>query len=78
MVLRIAVILIILHAPNGDEININPDNIASMRDRAPQHDSDDSLMVKGVECMISTSDGKNISVVEHCEKVRELIKEATK
>jgi uncharacterized protein YlzI (FlbEa/FlbD family) len=75
--LNIVVILITLHAPNGDKIDINPDAITAMRDRAPQHDLDESLMVKGVECLISMSDGKNIAVAEHCDKVRELIKQAT-
>jgi uncharacterized protein YlzI (FlbEa/FlbD family) len=74
--LKVAVTLIILHALNGDEVSVNPDSITSMRDRAPEHDADDRLMAKGVECMISLSDGKNVSVVEHCDKVRELIKEA--
>jgi len=73
-VLQVAVVLITLHSPNGDSIDINPDSITSMRGRSPQHEGDEGLMAKAVECMINLSDGKYISVVEHCDKVRELIK----
>jgi hypothetical protein len=75
--LSLAVVLISLHAPNGDKIDVNPDSITSMRDRAAQHDADESLVAKGIECMINLSDGKYVSVTEHCDKVRELIKAAT-
>jgi hypothetical protein len=74
----IAFHLILVHTVNGDIIGINPDSITSMRDRAPQNDDDERLMVKGVECMINLNDGKFISVVEHCDEVRKLIEEADK
>jgi hypothetical protein len=69
-----AVVLITLHAPNGDIITVNPDSITSMRDRAPQNEQDEKLMVKGVECLINTSDGKYVSVLEHCDQVRDMIR----
>jgi hypothetical protein len=74
--LWIGLVLITLHAPNGDIISINPGSITSMRDRAPVNESDERLMVKGVECMINLADGKYVSVKEHCDEVRELIKAA--
>jgi len=74
--LSIVVIFITLHAPNGDKIDINPDSITSMRDRASQNDADGRLMAKGIECMINLSDGKYVSVVEHCDQVRGLIEAA--
>jgi hypothetical protein len=78
VMLILAVVLISLHAPNGDRIDINPDTITSMHGRVPQRKGDAALMAKEIECLINLSDGKYVSVVEKCDEVRELIKGASK
>jgi hypothetical protein len=62
--------LILLHGPGGQEIEINPDEIVSLR--VPQ---EDGHIPKGTHCIVNTSDGKFSTVVETCAKVHELIGE---
>lgn len=65
----VAVTIIILHSLTGAEISVNPEAIVSMRDgqHTGQH------VAKEVECVITTADGKFISVLETCAEVRALI-----
>ena len=67
--LAAAVTIIVLHSLTGAEISLNPEQIVALRDgeHTGQH------LAKEVECVITTSDGKFISVVETCARVRELI-----
>ncbi|MGY2987730.1 hypothetical protein [Bradyrhizobium sp. USDA 4508] len=64
------IVLVLLHAPNGHEILVNPREVTSMRaaipDQKNEHFTDD------VHCMISLTDGKFVTVVETCDTVRRL------
>lgn len=62
--------LIVLHGPNGRDIFINPAAVTSMH--AAIEGKKNELFTETARCLINTSDGKFISVVESCEKVREL------
>jgi hypothetical protein len=46
--------------------------------RAALPDSQNKYLTGEAHCMISTSDGKFVSVVESCEQVRKLIEDAEK
>jgi hypothetical protein len=67
--------LVVLHAPGGAEITINPSQVISLR-TSREGDKDADLLTKAVECILATSDGKIISVVESCNTVRKLFEEA--
>lgn len=65
--------LLILHAPNGDEIDVNPMEITSIREK--HGDEDNKLVTKEVQCLINMSDGKYVSVTEPCDTVRQMIRD---
>jgi hypothetical protein len=67
-----AVYLITLHGPHNQQIDVNPDSIVSMRE--PQEKNEDYLHAKS-NCVLSMSNGKLISVVEDCSKVRSIIED---
>jgi len=71
----IAVVLriIVVHSPGGGEIDINPNGIVSMR--SEYRKGEDRMFTENTNCMINTSDGRFISVVESCAEVRKLIEE---
>ncbi len=67
-------LLIVLHTLDGREIDVSPAQITSMREAKPDS-ADDRAFTSGVRCMINTSDGKFISVIETCALVRQKIEE---
>lgn len=68
--------LILLHGPSGAEILLNPESITSMHFAMPGKKNE--LVAHQAKCVINTTDGKFISVLETCDIVRKLIKEADK
>lgn len=67
-ILFIALRLITLTGPDGQVIQLAPDKIATIR--TPRGDDH---FHKSINCLIFTTDGKNISVVETCAKVQQLL-----
>ena len=65
--------LVLVHSPNGDVIEINPDQIVSLRAAAPGKEEADRLYHKSVKCLIITADGKSIPAVENCVEIKSLI-----
>jgi hypothetical protein len=64
----VAIELIRLTGPDHQVIEINPQTIASVRSvREPEH------FAKGTNCILFTTDGKNINVIETCARVHELL-----
>jgi hypothetical protein len=63
--------LIILHSLAGAEITINPKLITVMKSSDPNKPN--QYVAGGANCAISMSDGKFITVKEHCNEVRKLI-----
>jgi hypothetical protein len=59
--------LVLLHTPPGQEIQINPSTVVTMRAAVPGVENKN--LVNHVKCAISTSDGKFLSVIETCEQV---------
>jgi hypothetical protein len=72
-IIAVAVRLIVLHSGSGAEVDINPDGITSLR--AESRKGEDRYFAEGTACMINTSDGKFVTVVETCEQVRKMIEE---
>jgi hypothetical protein len=72
MIIAIAFRLILLHGPGGQEIEINPNEIVSLRE--PRGEAEGHVS-KEVRCMVNTVDGKFSAVVETCATVRGMAKE---
>lgn len=66
-------VLVILHGPNGHEILLNPAAMTSMHAARPGVPNE--LLTDEIKCVINTSDGKFVSVVETCAIVRELFRQ---
>jgi hypothetical protein len=64
--------LVLLHAPQGHDIYINPSSVTTMRAAVPGKSNE--LVTDEVKCLLNTSDGKFISVIETCEEVRALLR----
>lgn len=67
--------LLLLHGVTGREIRINPRNVTSLHASVPQGNK---TLAAEVKCLINTSDGKFVSVIETCEIVSQLIAGAAK
>ena len=66
-----ATVLILLHAPGGNLIHVNPAAVTSMHASVPGKPNE--MVTNDARCMVGLSDGKFVSVVETCDRVRELI-----
>jgi len=69
----LALHLILVHVPGGDEIQLNPVEVSSIRDPRdiPGH------FAKDVHCVIVMTNGKFIGAVEDCHTVKFMIEAAT-
>jgi hypothetical protein len=64
----IALGLVELTGPGGQVIEVNPNEIVSVREpRGADH------FGKDVHCLVFTSDGKYIGVVQTCEQVKAIV-----
>jgi hypothetical protein len=62
-------VLVLLHAPEGRELVVNSALVTTMRSA----DGKGNKYIAGdARCLIHTSDGKFVSVIESCDEVREL------
>lgn len=64
-------LLLLLHAPDGSEIGINPATVTSLRPRgdAPAK----RLFPHAAHCLVGLTDGKAAAVIETCVQVRALM-----
>ena len=67
----LVIALLLLHGPNGREIRINSRNVTSLHAQVPGQPN--KVIAAGVGCLINTTDGKFVSVVETCEAVSRMI-----
>jgi uncharacterized protein YlzI (FlbEa/FlbD family) len=74
MILEIVVHLIVLHTLDGHEVVINPKQVTSLR--AAKDDQPNKFYTDDVRCIISLTDGKIITVPEHCDDVQKLLEDA--
>lgn len=68
--IQFAVVMILLHAPGGAIIEINPEQVTSLREK---HESNEHTVTKEANCQVSLVDGKFVLVVEPCYQVRKMI-----
>lgn len=70
----IVLILILLHSPDGREVNVNVEEITSLHCKMPGVEN--KLFAEGVNTVINLTDGKYVTVRETCTEVRDFIQEA--
>jgi hypothetical protein len=75
--IKIAVILIALHGPDGHDIAINLDEITSVHCKVPGSKGTGAFAA-GANAIINTTDGKFVSIAETCEALKAIIEEAEK
>ena len=63
------VVFIVLHMVDGMEVQINPKLITHLLSSTGEN----KTLVEGVKCVVRLADGLFVSVVEDCNRVRELI-----
>ena len=59
--------MLLLHGPGGQTIDINPDQITSLRQ--PQAGKEEHFG-KDIHCIVKMSNGAVNAVTEHCELIR--------
>src|SRR5215203_4747883 len=69
--LGLVIALLLLHGPNGREIRVNSRSVTTLHASVPGQPN--KVIAAGVGCLIYTSDGKFVSVVETCEAVSRMI-----
>ena len=67
----VALVLIVLHSGSGDPIDVNVDEITSMRRAEQGH----AHVSKTVHCWINLTDGRFVTVQETCDEVKKAIRE---
>jgi hypothetical protein len=65
---KMALVLVALIGPNGEEVDINPGVVVSLR-----AESDRGMHHSDVQCVIRSTDGLAIGVRETCDEVRRLL-----
>ena len=70
MLALVAVTLAVLHGPDGQKIELNPQHVVTIRDN---RDNSGAYFAPGIRCLIHTTDGKVVQVVEDCATVRRLL-----
>ena len=73
-VIAIVFHLVLLHGPAGQTIEINPDQVVTLRE--PR--ADEGHFPKGTRCVVNMTDGKLNVVREDCSTIRDMIEEAEK
>jgi hypothetical protein len=69
----LALHLLLVHAPDGQAIQVNPGEISSIRE---PRDTEGQHWQKGVRCILSMTNGKFIAVVEDCPAIVEAMEKA--
>ena len=68
----LVVVFLELHGPNGQVIDVNPNEVSSLR--VPQAGSSEHF-AKGVQCIIKMTNSNINAVVETCQAVLQMIEE---
>ena len=72
MIIEVTTALIILHAPGGKEVLVNPDTVTSLR--RGEQDGGKNLTSEA-RCFVNLTDGKFVAVTENCSEVRSMLEE---
>lgn len=63
--------LVLLHSPDGRDIYVNPETVTTMRAATSEKNK---VINEAAKCLLNTTDGKFIAVVESCDVVKGLLK----
>jgi len=74
MDMLLAAALVMLHRVDGGEVLINPDQVTSVHARSGGTDKNRHL-TNEAHCALWLTDGKLVSVMESCDRVRQLLEE---
>ena len=77
MIAAVLVALVILHRVDGGEVLVAPEHITSMHSKA-LGSARDKLITGEARCIIWLSDGKLLSVLESCDRVKQLMNESVR
>jgi hypothetical protein len=72
----LALHLILLHTVDGRETLVNPEQVTSLTHKSEGEPN--KLLVDTVQCVVGFSNGKFVSVTEHCNEVQKRLEEAGK
>jgi len=67
MFLYVAVHLVLLHTVDGRETFINPEQVVSLSSHKTGEAN--KVLIESVQCVLGLSNGKIVSVLEHCDEV---------
>jgi hypothetical protein len=73
--MKLALLLLLLHAPDGSEVRINPSEVTSLRS-APPKNTGPKVFAEGSNCQVSLADGKFITVIETCRAIQKVLEES--
>jgi hypothetical protein len=78
MIVSVLVVLhlVVLHTVDGREVSINPSHVTSLQ--AGKEGTQNKLFTDDARCLIGLTDGKFVTVAEHCAVVRQLLEEYAK
>jgi hypothetical protein len=71
--LLVGLALIVLHRVDGGEVLVAPTHVTSMHSKAPTS-AQNKLVTHEARCVLWLADGKQLLVLEPCEKVKNLMK----
>jgi hypothetical protein len=71
----IATLLIAVTTVDGAKVYVNPAFITKLYPSKESEGLSNELIVKGVRCIVTMTDGKFLSVTEPCDYLRKLIEE---
>ena len=74
--MTVVFVMVMLHSPDGREIDVSVDEITAIHCRIP--DKENRLFADGVNAIINLTDGKNVPVSETCSEIRDMLKAANK
>jgi uncharacterized protein YlzI (FlbEa/FlbD family) len=74
--ITLALHLILLHTVDGRETFVNPEQVVSLSSHKVGEAN--KVLVESVECVLGLSNGKIVSVIEHCDEVQQKLEEAGK
>jgi len=72
----LAMHLVLLHTVDGRDTLVNPEQVTSLTHRDDVEPN--KLLVDTVRCVIGFSNGKFVSVLEHCDEVQRKLEDAGK
>lgn len=73
LVIFIVMHLVMLHSIDGHDVAINPAQVTSLHAARPGEPN--KLLTDQVACVVGLTNGKFVSVIEHCDVVRRLLEE---